>query len=77
MDGPLLESGQSAVESGILYRDVVVSVGLAELNCGWSANGERIVRSIDLNLTREVVGSGGIAEVCCGQSATEARTVRY
>ena len=43
-----MESGQSAVESGILSRDVVVSVGLAELNCGWSANGERTVRSIDL-----------------------------
>ena len=43
-----MESGQSAVESGILSRDVVVSVGLAELDCGWSANGERTVRSIDL-----------------------------
>jgi len=43
-----MESGQSAVESVILSRGVVVSVGLAELDCGWSANGERRVRSIDL-----------------------------
>ena len=43
-----MENGQSAVESGVLSRDVVVSVGLAELDCGWSANGERTVRSIDL-----------------------------
>ena len=43
-----MESGQSAVESGVLSRDVVVSVGLVELDCGWSANGERKVRNIDL-----------------------------
>ena len=30
VDGPLLESGQSAIESKILSRDVVVSGGLAE-----------------------------------------------
>ena len=29
-DGPLLESGQSTVESKILSKDVVVSGGLAE-----------------------------------------------
>ena len=43
-----MECEQSAVESGVLSRDVVVSVGLAELDCGWSTNGERTVRSIDL-----------------------------
>ena len=75
-DGPLLESGQSAVESRVLSRDVVVSGGLTELNYGQSAVWVRTVCSIDLKLSREVVGSGGIAEVCCGQSATEAWTVR-
>ena len=42
-----MESGQSAVESRVLSRDVV-SVGLAELDCGWSANREQTVHSIDL-----------------------------
>ena len=46
MDGPLLESGQSAVESRILSR-------IGRVNCGRSAGRIR-------NLSRDVVVSGGL-----------------
>ena len=42
-----MESGQSAVESRILSRDVIVSGGIDRVNCGRSAKEGRTVRSRD------------------------------
>ena len=61
MDGLLMKSEQSAVESKILSRDVVVSGELAE----YIADGPptRAGRSAGRirNLSRDVVASGGVA----------------
>ena len=46
MDGPLLESGQSAVEIKICPETMLSLVGFAGLNCGRSAIEERTVRRI-------------------------------
>jgi len=56
-----MESGQSAVESKILSRDVVVSGGLAE--CIVDGSPRRAGRSAGRirNLSRDVVASGGVA----------------
>ena len=47
-----MESGQSAVESRILSRDVIVSGGIGRVNCGRSAKEGRIVHRRNLKFVQ-------------------------